>query len=273
MFRFSDGWSKGSRRASSITAAFVVLGMSLVSHAAEGDAQTIENCQKQASDAVGLSEEARNRVYQDCLQTLRDRTLVRATMGVAGSEKQVAAARRAAEAEVGIAQIDRALVSSQKVAKQLSDSNEFLGWKWGIGVGAGFGLGDDRVSEAEIVNGVVRVTKDVSNDPRIVLEVHNFVRDFEIGNREAGFGLFGAVNFGAAGDDTLTSFGGGVMLGIKRAEGPNSFNIGFGLMLDQGVKVLGDGFVENQPPPAMETEVRFREESQASVLVFISTTF
>ena len=204
--------------------------------------------------------------YRACVASFRDSKISEAN----DPSKSVAEVKAAVEAA---RDAQTATQQAEEGEARAKEKGKFLGWNWGVGVGASFGRGDDRVSEAEIVDGVVRITKEVSNTPRIVLELHNFIWEFPIGKRQAGFGPFAAVNFGASDGDTLTSFGGGAMLGVKRAEGSGSFNIGAGIMLDQGVKVLGQGFEEDAPPPGMETEIRFKEKSQSAFVVFISTTF
>lgn len=162
------------------------------------------------------------------------------------------------------------LQENNKDRQEAQNQQEFLGFRWGLGVGAAFG-DSRRVSSAEVVDGVVRVTKTVTDSPRIVLEIHNFWLQYK--DNTLGIGPFAAVNFGATDGDTLTSFGGGVMVGAKRPGGSGSFNLGIGYMLDQNVKRLGDGIVEGAPLPGDETEIRFKEESDGAFLVFVSTTF
>jgi hypothetical protein len=62
---------------------------------------------------------------------------------------------------------------------------------------------------------------------------------------------------------------------IKTADagGASSFNIGIGAVVDPRVQVLGDGFVENQPPPGTETEVRYKTTDQWGVVVLFSFSF
>ena len=49
--------------------------------------------------------------------------------------------------------------------------------------------------------------------------------------------------------------------------------MGIGAVLDADVTDLADGFVENQPPPGTETEVRFETESRWSAVIFVTRTF
>lgn len=183
-----------------------------------------------------------------------------------------------------------------KVFAQDSDADgnqEFMGINWGIGIGAAFGNGPDRISEAEMVNNLVRVKDDVTNTPRLVLEVHDFMyklrpisewRESGQGNvtdanvspdYRWGVGPFVAVNFGSTGSEasTLTSFGGGIIFGRRMRNSDRSFNIGLGYMLDANVKQFGDGIHKNMALPEGETEIRFKEESESSFIIFFSTTF
>jgi hypothetical protein len=47
-------------------------------------------------------------------------------------------------------------------------------------------------------------------------------------------------------------------------------NLGLGFMVDDDVKILGDGFEENQLPPPGETEIRYRMTDQVSLLFVVS---
>lgn len=139
-------------------------------------------------------------------------------------------------------------------------------------------MGDDRVEEAVLdANGIVRVTDDVTDSPRALLEIHYFIKTKGRKNgTKFGHGPFASVNFGATGGDTLSSFGLGYMIGWKRNSDPDNdaaFNIGIGVSLDQNVKKLGDGIFENEPLPAGETEIRFKEDSELAGLIFVSATF
>jgi hypothetical protein len=55
--------------------------------------------------------------------------------------------------------------------------------------------------------------------------------------------------------------------------GRSSWNLGVGLRVDPKVRVLGDGIVADQPLPAGETQVRFKDDAQLGVMVLSSFTF
>jgi hypothetical protein len=52
-----------------------------------------------------------------------------------------------------------------------------------------------------------------------------------------------------------------------------SWNLGVGLRVDPGAKVLGDGIVINQPLPAGETAIRYKTEPRLGVMVLSSFSF
>lgn len=161
----------------------------------------------------------------------------------------------------------------EDITQDEENEEKFLGFNWGLGVGASFGLGADRIESAELVNGVVRVSEEVTNTPRIVLEVHNFWKREDGQDRSFGHGPFAAINFGASDADTLSAFGAGYMWGVKRKDSSSSFNIGVGLMLDRGVQQLGDNIENGKALPEGETDIRFKKESELAALLFVSTTF
>ena len=168
------------------------------------------------------------------------------------------------------AELKEAATEAVEAEQQANDVEQFFGAGWGIGVGAGFGQGDDRIESASLVNNIVRVDEEVTNSPRLFLETHYF---FKTKSARIGHGPFATVNFGANGEDTLTSFGLGWMVGLKRPNSANSLNIGLGYVLDQGVKKFGSGIREGQPLPTGETEIRFEKESEPAFVILVSTSF
>lgn len=152
-----------------------------------------------------------------------------------------------------------------------------------LGVGLSFtvDIGDhDRVKEAELVDGIVRVTDEENGIPRLVLEGHYFFgekRDSN-GNRVSksspyfGHGPFVAIQPGD--EEIINAAAIGYMIGFRNDPKSNrSWNIGLGLVADPNVKVLGDGIEENQPLPGNETEIRFRETTQYGVILVFSTAW
>ena len=168
-------------------------------------------------------------------------------------------------------------------AQQYANRN-FLGISFGVAFGMTTDIGSgDRVDEAEVVNGVVRVTKAANRRPRILLETHYFwevdaegtvvhLGGAEVSVREAdiGFGPFAAIQ--GSEDEILEAFAIGGMVGFKRSE-RSSFNIGIGVALDPNVKVFGDGIRSNEPLPDGETSIRFKEEARWGFLTLVSFAF
>lgn len=186
-------------------------------------------------------------------------------------------------------------------AKQLAASGRqnFGGIDFGIGVSMSYDLGNnDRVSDAVITNDVVRVTRTENIRARIVLESHYFATPTFSNSRRAreaefcadfvndpvkhdncmsaqkNFGIGPFVALQPGGEKVIDAIGMGIMIGLRRGiDRASSFNLGVGIFYDVDTRILGNGFVEDQPPPAGETEVRFRRQSQSGLLFISSYTF
>ena len=171
-----------------------------------------------------------------------------------------------------------------KAEAQQAANRDFLGIRFGIAFGmAATVWADDRVEEAEVVEGIVRVNKTTNHQARVLLETHYFWRwkDEEVpievdGERQVidvadiGIGPFAAIQ--SSGDEILEAIGMGVMVGFKR-DSRSSFNVGGGVLLDPAVKTLADGIRANEPLPPGESAVRFQEEPRWGLLVLASFSF
>jgi hypothetical protein len=164
--------------------------------------------------------------------------------------------------------------------KKLEATREFAGINFGVGLTLTIDVGvHDRVENAEVVNGVVRVTEEYNDIPRIMLETHYFFlpKHYFLGMdsvkpNEWGIGPFVGIQNGS--NEIIEAIGGGVMLGFRRSEmTKDSFNIGVGFVVDPSAKVLGDGIEENKPLPAGETQVRYKKTSQGGILLITSYAF
>lgn len=134
----------------------------------------------------------------------------------------------------------------------------------------------DRVESGEVVNGLVRVTKEKNDIPRVMLETHYlFLPDSHfLGHLKGMWGIGPFVGIQNGSNEIIESIGGGLMLGFRRSEtATDSFNFGIGFVVDPSVKILGDGMKENQPLPEGETQIRFKETSQWGALLMISYAF
>lgn len=150
---------------------------------------------------------------------------------------------------------------------------KFLGFNWGVGVGVSHYF-DDVISEAVIVNGLVRATKDRTTEPRVVLEFHRYFGCMDDKtNPSRGCGPFVAVTTGQ--DNVLAGVGAGIIFGWKspKDDKGSGFSVALGVLLEGDVNSLGDGFVENQPPPEGETEVRYKSTSRPAAILFFTRTF
>lgn len=147
--------------------------------------------------------------------------------------------------------------------------NEFMGLNWGLGFGWSFS-DSDIIVEAEVVNGVVHATKNIQQQPRIVLEFHKYF--WCKSSLLYGCGPFVAVS--ATESNLLSGVGIGLMFGARNTKADTEgFSIGVGAIMDGDVTSLANGFTDGQPLPPGETEIRYISESRWSALVFVTRTF
>lgn len=179
-------------------------------------------------------------------------------------------------------------VTQDELAELETNSTKFGGIDFGVGIAFSADTGtNDRVREAELVNGIVRVTHSDNVRARLILESHYFFTPmaedgvrrlpiFGLENTELkktwGWGPFLAVQ--PSSEQVIDAIGGGVMVGLRKAgEGNDSFNIGLGLLVDLDTRILGDGILADQPLPAGETQIRFKRRDQTGVLLLSSFSF
>jgi hypothetical protein len=167
------------------------------------------------------------------------------------------------------------------------------GLNWGIGIATNFNLGGKLVTGAEIDNGIVRVTDSSANvGIGFVLEAHYFFKEWPplascmgYNCNDIATGPFVAIEVGNGATATpsssglITSYALGWMVGLHHPDASSgqsqnsSWNFGVGLNVNPTAKVLGDGFVPNQPPPAGETAVRYQTEPRYGVILLSSFSF
>jgi hypothetical protein len=191
-----------------------------------------------------------------------------------------------------------------KPTDQAAGTTNWGGLGWGIGIATDFDVGGNRVANASIVNGLVRVSDTSSNvGIGFVLEAHYFFRDWQLPFTKNGcspayigtytfpctdmaIGPFVAIEVGGgtsatpAANGPITAFAMGGMIGFRHLSGKiteknatSNWNFGIGLRVDPRAQVLGDGFVANQPPPPGETAVRFKTEPRYGVMLLSSFSF
>lgn len=193
------------------------------------------------------------------------------------SSRLMAATALAAVPGMDAAQV--ANINAQIEANAEKDAKEKFK---GIGFGVGLSLvvdsgGDDRITSASVVNGVVRVDEESNSQARALLETHFFfTSDEKLLGRAAGdvgHGPFMALQAGS--EDVIEAIGLGYMVGFRRAgaQDGSSWNIGVAYMVDNKAKVLGDGISANAPLPAGETAVRMKTQSEDSFALVFSFQF
>jgi len=171
----------------------------------------------------------------------------------------------------------------------------------GLTFGVGLALSENvqaqsRVTSAQVVNGIVRVTQTNDAIAGIVLESHYFfvpntyfISPSIVPALDWGHGPFVAIVAGSGGNDVVTAFALGWMIGFRQPtwttdsngqitgkpkySSTASWNLGIGLRVDPAVQVLGDGIVANQPLPAGETSVRYKTVPGYGLMVLSSFSF
>lgn len=146
------------------------------------------------------------------------------------------------------------------------------------GIGFGIALGYRRldncsecVKEAQLVNGVVRITEEQDDIIGFMLETHYFIPFGK--SRLQGIGPYVSFDPGSE-SDPMRSVGAGIMYGGRYdAKKTKSFNIGIGWAVDNKIKVLGDGILANQPLPAGEVEIRYKKVSRHGLMALLSFSF
>lgn len=156
--------------------------------------------------------------------------------------------------------------TEEEKAREAEAERTFAGLKFGVGLSATVDTGStDRISDAVIdKEGIVRAKKKENAFARIMLETHYFWAP----QPRLGHGPFVAVQPGES--EIINAIGFGWMVGFRRAETNDSFNIGFGFVLDPNTKVLAGGFEEDKPAPKGETEIRYLTRDQGGILLLSS---
>lgn len=138
---------------------------------------------------------------------------------------------------------------------------------------------DDVVNEAEIRDGIVRVTDSQSTQIGIGLQAYfpfylvPYVVSSDGGETwikgsEVSVGPYAGVM--VAGSDVIDNFAIGIAYSHRRTFG--GIRIGVGYAFDPKVKRLSDEFLDGNAAPANATQVKYKEESAGAVQVMISFT-
>lgn len=246
-----------------------------------------------ASDRSSLTAEARLIAPQECAgvsapspdltldEQLKKWRELEDCVASAGTNKRIAAFRgdASAQAAAALQAADEQRFRAKFAAARQETENQknFLGWSWGVGFGFGW-ADDDRVDQAQIVNNVVRVTKESSEQARLFLEYHWFPESWQktLGKKEndsivRAQGPFVAVS--SRDDKVLSGVGIGWMIGFREKSKSEGFGIAIGAILDNDVTDLADGFEDGQPPPNGETTIRTESKSRVSYVLFFTRSF
>jgi len=157
----------------------------------------------------------------------------------------------------------------------------FAGINLGLGLALTFRHGEDRIEDASVENGIVRVSKEKNVDTKIMLETHYFFKPewewleklkekIDLPKENFGIGPFIAIEPDSSGGQVIGAYSLGIMTGFKRDTGNASWNIGVGYGVNTGVKVLGDGIEEGKPLPEGEKGVRYKEINQPGWMIITS---
>lgn len=167
--------------------------------------------------------------------------------------------------------------AAKKLENEEATQKRFLGLNWSLGIGASYDFsGEPRVQSAKLVAGKVRVDEENRSLARLIYETHYFFRYPQDKTKESGVRSGHGPFFGIQSSDNklLEAFATGYMFGWRHdPEKSQSFNIGFGAVLDPSVQVLGDGLKDGQALPTGETEIRFKKEDRWGLLLVGSFSF
>ncbi len=210
--------------------------------------------------------------------------MLKSTVAAVAAACLAIASGQAAFAQVK-SEAEKAAAEAAEAAEEETVKNTFAGLQFGVGLSLTLDSGsNERVTSAQLVNDIVRIDNEDNAIARVMLETHYFFtpdtclfglsRDDVcslLKGKEWGWGPFIAIQPGDG--DIIDAIGAGVMLGFRRPGREDSFNIGIGAVVDPNARILGDGIKANQPLPAGETEIRYKEKEQWGVVLITSYTF
>jgi hypothetical protein len=163
----------------------------------------------------------------------------------------------------------------------------FGGLSMGVGLSLTHDLGwNDRITRATLdANKIVRVEEERNDLARIMLELHYFftpnVSFLNVSPHAWGHGPFVAIEPGK--ENIINAIGAGWMIGFRNStynwrtgvttyDTTSSWNFGVGFVVENS-KILGDGIRANQPLPAGEAAIRYKDTSQGGVMFITSFSF
>lgn len=169
-----------------------------------------------------------------------------------------------------LAQVIYATDEEKKTEAKPSKEESF--WDtFGVGLAVTTNLGKERsIQEAQLVNGNVRITSERQVVPRLMLEKHWYLSNDWKGSYKPGL-FIGASLLGDRQVMDAVAFG--FLAGFKPNPGTTTtHNLGIGIALQPYSRVLGDGLSKNQPLPAGETQIRYKETNRTALIFFYTYT-
>lgn len=159
--------------------------------------------------------------------------------------------------------------AQQEKAAADKATEKFHGLNFGLGVGVTSTFSNRQARSAQVVNGTVRVDDPARTSASVLLESHYFF------NNDChplwAHGPFVGIKPGGENNQIIESIGLGWMVGFRHTKTSNgSWNIGVAGTITPNARILGDGVSRNQPLPAGETEVRFKNATLGGVMVLVS---
>jgi len=160
--------------------------------------------------------------------------------------------------------------------KEEKAKKDFEGFGWGAGTSMMFMLSDEELIDEAIIddNGIVRITREGTIVPSIMLETHFFFVLNADGAGNIGVGPFVGMLTNPSGD-LLDALALGGMIGLRRLgeANDNSLNFGVGWVWNRNSKVLGEGIYANQPLLEGESEIRYKYKTLGGLIIMVSFAF
>lgn len=179
----------------------------------------------------------------------------------------------------GSALADPAACSKDNAALAATSADIVKCAGFGVGIG-GFFFAKPDITSAVVRGGIVRILEEHHREASAWFELHTtpFGLSF-LGNDNIKWGPFVATQLGST-NGSFNSFAAGAMFNMPATEGSRvSFGLGLGYGWTQ-IHQLGDGFVENQAPPAAEaapsidaTTVRLKQTDIGGPVVMLSLSY
>jgi len=206
-------------------------------------------------------------------------TLILFAVSFSGNANTEAKIQEAAQPAPKETKSDKQTASPSAPVQQNTDSF----WKdFGVGLAVSTKLGKERsIEEAQLVNGIVRISSERQVVPRLMLEKHWYITQGWDTNsttpgvpykRRVRHGIF--VGASLLGEKKLMdSIATGYILGFRPEDNSSpTHNLGIGISVEPYARVLGDGIERDKPLPTGETSIRYKEKNRTALILFYTYT-